>query len=161
MDLLDRQLGHDQWATTHLLNVSCALTEAQLDQEFDIGHRTLRATFEHMSVVVAFWTGLMAGQPIEAPCDDRSLAALIHRHERSYATFAAFARRVRDEERLDDAFPDPDDDATRLTFGGAITHVIQHNAQHRGEALHLLERLGVRDLREGNPLDWELETQGS
>jgi hypothetical protein len=35
-----------------------------------------------------------------------------------------------------------------------------HNAQHRSEALHILERLGVPDLREGNPLDWELAPQG-
>jgi len=48
MDLLDRLLGHDQWATDQLLELSRNLTDEQLDQSFDIGHRTLRATFEHM-----------------------------------------------------------------------------------------------------------------
>ncbi len=48
MDLLDRLLDHDRWATDQLLNVSRGLTDAQLDEELDIGHRTLRATFEHM-----------------------------------------------------------------------------------------------------------------
>ena len=44
MDLLDRLLDHDHWATTQLLDVSRNLTDAQLDQEFDIGHRSLRGT---------------------------------------------------------------------------------------------------------------------
>ena len=63
---------------------------------------------------------------------------------------------MRDEQCLDDTFADPDAAAVRQTFGGAIVHVVLHNAQHRGEALHLLERLGVPDLPEGNPLEWEL-----
>jgi hypothetical protein len=33
------------------------LTDAQLDQEFDIGHRTLRQTFDHMILNVDFWAG--------------------------------------------------------------------------------------------------------
>jgi uncharacterized damage-inducible protein DinB len=41
-----------------------------------------------------------------------------------------------------------------------IIHAIQHNAQHRGEVLHMLERLGVPNLPEGNPLEWELLTHG-
>ena len=48
MDLLDRLLEHDHWATAQLLDLSRHLSDAQLDQEFDIGHRTLRDTFEHM-----------------------------------------------------------------------------------------------------------------
>lgn len=154
MDLLDRQLGHDRWTTAQLLELSRGLTDAQLDRPFDLGHGTLRATFEHMSHVVELWTGVMAGQPADAPRDDRSLAALLDRHERAYAAFADLACRVRDEQRLDDDFIE--DDGTPLSFGGMIVHVIHHNAQHRSEALHILERLGVPNLPEGNPLDWEL-----
>jgi uncharacterized damage-inducible protein DinB len=159
MDLLDRLLGHDHWTTARLLNLSRGLTDAQLDQPFDIGHRTLRATFEHMISGVAFWTALMAGQPIDMPRDDRSsLTALVDRHERSYAAFAAFARRVRDEQLLDDTFVHPV--TARETFGGTIIHVVLHNTQHRSEALHVLERLGVPDLPEGDPQEWAHETQG-
>jgi uncharacterized damage-inducible protein DinB len=160
MDLLDRLLGHDHWTTAQFLALSRGLTDAQLDQEFDIGHQTVRATFEHMSSVVEFWTAVMTGQPVDGagngPGEGRSLAALLDHHERAYATFAAFARQVRDEQRLEDTFVDEP-----VTLGSTILHVILHNAQHRGEALHLLERLGVPDLPEGNPLDWELATQGS
>ncbi len=161
-DLLDRQLGHDHWTTARLLHLSRGLlTDAQLDQPFDVGHRTLRDTFEHMIFSVEVWAATMADQPIDALSDDHSLAALTERHERSYATFATVARRVRDEQRLEDTFVDPWSDAvTRRTFGGTVIHVILHNAQHRGEALHILQRLGVTTLPEGDPLEWEHETQG-
>jgi hypothetical protein len=48
MDLLDRLLGHNHWATTRLLELSRTPLDARLDQPFDIGRRTLHATFEHM-----------------------------------------------------------------------------------------------------------------
>ena len=67
MDLLDRLLGHDHWATAQLLVLSQGLTDAQLDQPFDIGHRTLRDTFEHMIFNVEAWTAVMAGQPVDSP----------------------------------------------------------------------------------------------
>jgi uncharacterized damage-inducible protein DinB len=158
MDLLDRLLEHDHWATALLLDASRGLSEAQLDRPFDIGHGTLRETFEHMNFVVDFWTGAMAGQPVTTAREGhRPIAVLIDRHERSYAAFAGFARRVRDEQRLDDTFVDQS--ATRKTLGGTIIHVIHHNAQHRGEARHILDRLGVPDLWDGDPQEWETETQ--
>jgi uncharacterized damage-inducible protein DinB len=162
MDLFERLLGHDQWTTARFLDLSRGLSDAQLDQPFDIGHRTLRNTFEHMSGTVEFWIAVMTAQPLpgDAPRGDRSLAALRDRHARSYATFATFARRIRDEQRLDDTYPDFADENVRLSFGGTILHVIHHNAQHRSEALHMLERLGAPNLPEGNPLEWELQTQG-
>src|SRR5689334_10225121 len=109
MDLLDRLLGHDRWTTARLIDLSDGLTDAQLDHDFDIGQRTLRDTFEHMIFNVEAWTASMLGQPIDRSRGDRSLAALRDRHERAYATFAAFARRTRDEQRLDDTFVDDAD----------------------------------------------------
>jgi hypothetical protein len=94
MDLLDRVLDHDHWATARLLELSRSLNDVRLDQPFDIGHRTLRATFEHMIFNVEFWTGLMVEQPVDAQRDDRSVALLIERHERSYATFATLSHRM-------------------------------------------------------------------
>ncbi len=153
MALLDRLLGHDHWATARLLDLSRGLTDAQLDQPFDIGHRTLRATFEQMIFNVEFWTASMAEQPVDAQREDRSLAALVDRHERSYATFATFTRRVRDDQHLDDTFVDHF--GGRMTFGGAIIHVVLHDAEHRTEVLHILERLGVPNLPEVDHGLWD------
>jgi uncharacterized damage-inducible protein DinB len=158
MDLLDRLLGHDQWATAQLLDLSRGMTDAQLDQPFDIGHRTLRATFDHLILNVEFWTGVMVGQPIAYERDASSVATLIEDHERSYAAFAAFARRVRDEQRLDDTFVDHY--GFPMTFGGAILHVVLHDAEHRPEVLHILERLGVPDLPEIDHGLWDFKRRG-
>ncbi len=158
MDVLDRLLGHDHWATVQLLELSRILTDEQLDQPFDIGHRTLRATFEHMIFNVEFWTGVMAGQPVDAPRDGSPLAALIDRHQRSYETFATFARRVRDERRLDDTFGDNLGEA--MTFGGAILHVILHDEGHRTEAVHILQRLGVPEVPEVDHGLWDFVRRG-
>ena len=54
MDLLDRMVGHDRWATSQLLERCSRLTDAQLDQAFDVGHRSLRETLDHMIYVIDF-----------------------------------------------------------------------------------------------------------
>jgi uncharacterized damage-inducible protein DinB len=157
MDLLDRMLGHDRWATGQLLERCGPLTDAQLDQEFDIGLRTLRETLDHMIYVVDFWTGWMSGRPVEhdrTTCQyDRSIAALAERHERFHASFAELARRVHDEQRLDDTFIDHYD--VRQSLGATIVQVLHHNAQHRSEVRHMLERLGVPELWDFDPQEWE------
>ncbi len=159
MDLLDLLLDHDHWATARLLEVSGGLSDAQLDQEFDIGHRTLRATFAHMIFNVPFWTAFLAGHPTDGGYsadvqpDDRALTALRDHHERSYAAFARVARRLRDEQRLDETFVDHY--AVRKSMGGTILMVTAHNTEHRTEVLHILARFGVHDLPEVDLGVWD------
>ena len=64
MDLLDRLIGHDAWTTRQLLLRCRHLADEQLNQEFDIGHRTVRATFTHIIRNVEVWTQLMAGRHV-------------------------------------------------------------------------------------------------
>jgi uncharacterized damage-inducible protein DinB len=162
MDVLDRLLEHDDWGTAQLLDMSQGLTDARLDQSFDIGHRTLRATLEHIIYYVEFWTALMTAQPIAAPPrSDSPLAALVDRHKRAYSHFATFARRIRDEQRLEDTFVDHY--GGEMTFGGAILHVILHNAEHRTEAVHILQRLdapGLPDMIEIDHGLWDFMLRG-
>lgn len=80
----------------------------------------------------------------------------MERHTAAAAEFAALARRIADEGRLDELWIDVlDDPPRRKTRGGTIGHVITHNMHHRAEALHILSRLGVSDLPEGDVLSWE------
>jgi uncharacterized damage-inducible protein DinB len=144
MDVLDRLLEHDRWATTHLLELCRGLTDAQLDREFDVGHRTLRATLDHQIPNLDFWTGLMTGQPVDEWRGSSSLEELIACHERAHAAFAALARRVRDEGRLEETFRDHY--GYPMTFGGAILMVILHNEAHRTEVVHIFARLEVPEL---------------
>jgi uncharacterized damage-inducible protein DinB len=153
MDLLERMLEHDRWTTQHLLALSQDLSDDQLDHELDIGHRTLRKTFGHMILVVDFWTGLMVGKPIPYEPEHASVDAMLSRHARSYDQFATATRDLVASGRLDETFVDHY--SVRQSFGATILHVILHNTQHRGEVLHFLTRLGMNDLPEGDPQEWE------
>lgn len=157
MDLLDRMVGHDSWATSQLLELCSTLTDAQLDQEFDIGHRSLRKTLDHMIYVIDFWSGWMTGRPVDHDRTpqryDRSIAALSERHERYQAEFAAVARQVLDERRLDHTFVDHY--GVRQSMGATIIQLLHHNAQHRSEVRHMLERTGIAGLWDYDPQEWE------
>jgi uncharacterized damage-inducible protein DinB len=158
MDLLDRLLGHDHWATTQLFGVARGLTDAQLDRPFDVGQQTLRATFAHMIFNIEGWSAPMAGRRPEFDREDRSLDDLIDSFERAFTEFAAVARRVRDEGRFDDTYTDHFDQ--QMGFGGAILHVILHNEGHRVELLHILQRLGLTDLPEIDHGLWDFVRRG-
>jgi uncharacterized damage-inducible protein DinB len=159
MDLLDRLLGNDAGTTRQLLLLSQNLMDEQLDQPFDIGHRTLRATFSHMIGNVEVWTDLMAEREVDRSPAGSSVADFLERHERYHSEFAELARKVQAAGRLDDTYTDTlDNPPTAKTFGGTIAHVITHNMLHRSEALHILQRLGVENLPEGDVLGWEAGT---
>lgn len=160
MDLLDRMLGHDYWATAQLLERFGRVTDEQLDSAFDIGHQTPRETLDHMIYVIDFWTGWMSGRPVEhdrtTQSYDRSLSALTERYERFQPAFAALARSIRDEERFDESFIDHY--GVRQSLGATIIQLLHHNTQHRSELRHMLERLGVSDLWDFDPQEWEHAT---
>ena len=158
MDMLDRLLGHDAWTTDQLLQRCRELTPTQLTQSFDIGHEGLKATLEHMIGNVEVWTDLMAGtlgNDGSAPTGN-DIESLIRRHKVGYARVAALARQIRDADKINDMWTDVlDQPPTEKTYGGTILHVITHNMHHRGEVLHMLARLGLTHLPEGDLLGWE------
>lgn len=144
MDSLDRLLEHDAWATNQVLDLCHGLRDEQLDREFDIGHRTIRATLAHMIPNYAFWTALMTGQPTVEWSGPNTLDALSAEHERGYAAFAAIARQMRDAGRLEETFQDHH--GYPFTFGGTILMVILHHEAHRADIIHIFARLGVPEL---------------
>jgi uncharacterized damage-inducible protein DinB len=148
MDLIDRLLDFDHWAMLELLAASGRLSDAQLDQEFDIGHRTVQATFEHIIWNIPFWTGLMTGNPVPEEPEERglSIAELTALYEETFATFAALARQLRDEDRLDETYIDHWN--VKKSMSGTILVVILHAAEHRTEVIHMLTRLGVENVPE-------------
>ena len=159
MDLLDRLLAHDTWTTRQLLILAQPLTEAQWTQPFDIGHVTLRETFEHMIYNVETWTALMNGEqnPSEQPAFEGLTAAdLLVRHQAAMTAFTALAHRLRDANAWDERWVDIlDVPPQEKSYGGTILHVITHNMHHRGEVMHMLHRLGVEGVIEGDLLSWE------
>jgi uncharacterized damage-inducible protein DinB len=158
MDLLDRLLGHDRWTTAQLLERCRELKPEQWTQSFDLGHQTLAATFQHMLGNVRVWTNLMAERPVQ-PSSDEALTTtneLITAWQHAYDEFAALACSFRDQGRWDATYVDVLDHPPRdKTFGGTIAHVITHNMHHRSEIIHMLTRLGVENVLEGDVLSWE------
>ncbi len=160
MDLLDRLLGHDEWMTRQLLEHCRALTEPQLHQPFDLGHTTLYQTFDHIIRNVEVWTDLMRARPARSHTETQSLEALLARHVAASTDFGDLARSLRDTQRWDELWLDVLDHPPQpKTYGGVVAHVLTHSQIHRGEILHILSRLGVPDLIEGDVLSWEAQAR--
>lgn len=160
MDMLDRLFGHDRWMTHHYLTLCKDLTDEQWDEEFDIGVRTLRVTFDHIIDSVGYWLGWMQGSPISRERALSTYDELMEHHHAGYDRFEAFAREIIASGRLDETFEDGW--KVRHSYGASILHVILHGQTHRTEILHMLHRLGLADLPEGDPQEWEwdLREQG-
>jgi uncharacterized damage-inducible protein DinB len=156
-DLLDRLLEHDVWTTRRVLEIALNLTDEQLDQAFDIGHRTVRETIRHMIGNLETWTDLMAARQVrKMTTEKQSILELRQRYDAAFDDFAQVARQLRDTRRLNDMYEDMlDQPPKRKSYGGTILHVITHDHQHRAEILHMFQRLGVQNLIEGDVLSWE------
>jgi len=159
MDLLDRLLGHDAWTTRRLIEQSRDLTDAQLDREFDLGWRTVRATLGHIVEVMEGWTDLMNGRPertFPKPVEHwLTLDALRERLETVAPQLADLARRAQAEGRLDERWTFREEPLVEFTYGGTIVHVLTHSMHHRAQLIHMLKKLGVPDVIEGDALSWE------
>src|SRR5689334_21856858 len=119
MNMLERFLGHDLATTRAMLEICLTLTDAQMDQEFDAGWRTLRKTFEHMIGNIEVWGDLMMSRPVHYR-SGTSAAELLQRLETSYADFAAFALQIEANGRLDEPFTDVlDNPPVKKSIGGA------------------------------------------
>jgi uncharacterized damage-inducible protein DinB len=160
MDILDRLLGHDAWTTGQLLDRCRDLSDAQLDQEIDIGPRTLRKTLVHMIWNMEAWTDVISERPVRpkppATRDYQSVEGLIARLQVIAPEMSRASRRLVAAGRLDTSWENPlTDPPSTNTLGSVIVHAITHNMHHRAHVLIMLRRLGVRGLIEGDVLSWE------
>ena len=161
MDILDRLLGHDAWTTRQLLLRCRQLADEQLDRHFDIGERSLRQTFDHMIGNMEVWTDRLAERSLRDLPSDTSIDGLLIRLTYAAKDLAEVSRRVQNEGRLDRMYTDPlDQPPNPRPFGGMIVHVLTHSMHHRAQALYMMEQLGLTDLPEGDPLDWEHKAFG-
>ena len=157
MDILDRYLGYEAWTFRYFIERCCELTPAQLHQPFDIGHGTVHDTINHIILNIEVWTDLMRERPMR---DLPPVAAIPdsyrERFDAAMADFAVFARLLATEGRLDATYLDVLDTPPKpKTFGGTIVHVLTHTTVHRWEIQHMLQRLGLSNLIEGDVLGYE------
>jgi uncharacterized damage-inducible protein DinB len=150
MDILDRFLEHNAWATMRLIEQSRSLTELELDQQFDIGLRTVRATTDHIIENIEWWTDLMNAAPPRTfenlGEDPMTLDGFAKRLAVVTAEFANVARLKQAHGQLDDHWPERIDQTKSYTYCTTVVHVLTHAAHHRGQWMYMLKRLGVRDV---------------
>ena len=71
--------------------------------------------------------------------------------------FKEHAKSVASDNRLDDTYLDTrDNPPTPFRFGDTVLHALTHTTGHRWEIQHMLQRLGVQDMIDGDLLEWEL-----
>lgn len=143
------------WTTRHLLEICEALRHEQLDREFDIGHKTIRATFEHIISNMEIWSCLMTGEAISRGRGS-SLSVMIERLDQAAHRFSRIAREVSERNGWDELWIDHlDNPPTVRSFGSSIAHVITHSMHHRAQIIHMLRKSGVKKLPEGDVFSWE------
>lgn len=158
MDLLDRLLAHNEWTTNKLIEQSRGLTDVHLDQVFDIGLKTVRATVDHIIDNIEWWTDLMNGQAQRSfenlGADPMTLDGFSKRLALVAPQFAEVARRIQAERRLSDKWQVREDFPESYNYGTTIIHVITHAAHHRAQLMYMLKRLGVEDVITAHALSW-------
>lgn len=157
MDILDHYIGYEAWTLRHFITRCHEVAPTQLHQPFDIGHGTLHETIVHIIRNLEIWTDLMREQPVrQLPPLPATVEDYLQRFDPAMADFADCARALVAEERLGATYLDVlDTPPTPKTFGGTILHVLTHTTVHRWEIQHMLQRLGLDDLMEGDALSWE------
>ncbi|MHC5023030.1 MAG: DinB family protein [Planctomycetota bacterium] len=167
MPTLTRLLDHDAWATRQLLECCRDLTDEQFHRRFDIGPGSLHDTLRHVIGAMARWADRIGDADLrpspEADPTPRSVDELLAMHDVATRDLAAVARRVHDEQRLEEIL-----DLTfagrayQFTRGTAIVHVCTHGTHHRAQCLNMLRRLAVpvERIPEIAAIDWELAMQG-
>ncbi|HET9658843.1 MAG TPA: DinB family protein [Thermomicrobiales bacterium] len=158
MDLLERLLGHDRWATNVLFDTCAPLTDEQIDQQFDIGLESIHGSFGHIIGNIEFWTDSMQETEVDRSDESWARADLCSRFDRAYDEFERFAIAIRDEDRIDDTFTDAW--GYPQTFGAILLHLPLHNEGHRTEILHMLVRLEVESVPEIDHALWDFHRRG-
>ena len=135
---------HNDWARDTLMDAARSLADERLDEPFEMGPGSLRATLEHLCRAERWWLDRWQGtaDPPAEPVPGMPMAGL---HE----CFRAIAHER--NEFLDDR-----DEAEQLVcttetgrtmtlaLSDMVLHVCNHGTHHRAQALNMLRRLGVQ-----------------
>jgi uncharacterized damage-inducible protein DinB len=158
MTILEKLLRHDAWTTRLLLTRAASLSDAALDEPFDMGHRTLRRTFRHIIANMECWCDLVLARPqrsiTHTPDDD--IAALLARLDIVAAELVAFGESFSSSGRNEDIFTDYlENPAQKKSVTTALAHLCTHGMHHRAQCLWMMRQLGLGNLPEGDLFSWE------
>jgi uncharacterized damage-inducible protein DinB len=158
MTVLEKLLRHDAWTTRLLLTRCATLPETSLDHSFDMGHRTLRRTFEHIIANMECWCDLILARPQRSTThtSSDSIPALLARLDIVAPELLALAQSFSATSRDDDLFTDYLDNPPRKkSVTTALIHLATHGMHHRAQCLWMMRQLGLQNLPEGDLFSWE------
>ncbi len=161
MDMTDRLVLHDSWATRVLLERCRSLTPEQFSQHFDIGPGSLHDTLRHIIGAMRRWSDRISGRTVRESIEKQPKW---HTPDEFLILLAEVARELEEaihrvrQEGLSDEMMQAEYSPERFTCGTAVVHVVTHGMHHRAQALNILRRLGVTDLPVLNAIEWEVRT---
>ncbi len=160
MTVLDRLLAHDAWTTRQLLLRCRELSDEQMNREFDIGDKSLSATFVHIIGCMEKHTDLMLERNSDQiGRNDNSIVGLLARLTTVAKDFSEFASIVDCEGSADEMCVSAER-GEKWPKGSLIAHIITHSMHHRAQIMYMMERSGIQDVIEGDALAWEGQARG-
>lgn len=161
MDILDRYLAYEAWTLRHFISRCRELSPEQLHTPVDVGPGSVHKTVTHIISNLESWTDLMRQRPVRnLPPIAANVDEYLQRFDAAMADFDDYAKISAAENRLDATYVDVlDNPPVEKSLGGTILHLLTHTTVHRWEIQHMLQRLGLHDLLEGDALGWEAQTR--
>jgi uncharacterized damage-inducible protein DinB len=141
---LSEFLKYSEWANGELLRASRGLSDAQLDQPFDMGMGYLRRTLLHLHAGEHVWLQRWQGRT-ETPWPDEkekvSVEVISTQFAKTYAERTTFLSTVQDGDlgKLV-TYRDSKGSLFAATLGDMITQGILHSTHHRAQAVNMLRR---------------------
>ncbi len=147
-------LAHNHWATRNILDACAKLSDDQLDREFDMGLKTVRATMTHVLGAMRGWGDLLAqraqSERLESSGPMTPVQLLELLDQIGADILASIENKPLDEqlsgERAGKSYT--------FTRGAILTHVTTHAVHHRAQAINMLRHLGVDPLPPSSVMEW-------
>ncbi|MEO1277371.1 MAG: DinB family protein [Planctomycetota bacterium] len=147
-------LSHCRSADQDLLTAFQGLHDEQLDQQFEMGPGSIRATYTHNLGALRGWADVYAERPSRAWLGDEgpfSIDQLTQLTGELHEDWARIAGRfplatVIQRERAGSI--------RRFTRAHILVHVTTHSMHHRAQIINMLRHVGVGDLPTGSVMNW-------
>lgn len=137
-------LKYSSWANGEILRSSEKLTDAQLDQPFDMGRGCLRGTLIHIHAGEHVWLQRWQGRT-ETPWPNElvktPVAEIAAQFAKTYEERAAFLSKLTDRDLQNSiTYRDSKGSLFKATLGDMIMQGILHSTHHRAQAVNMLRR---------------------
>lgn len=147
-ETIRRYCSYGNWAMEMVLNAVSPLSEAQLDQSFDIGPGTLRKTLQHIHDAERWWYQSWIGQPdgFSKSTPAGPVSALVDSWRRTAAQRDQWLAGKTSADLSQIVAATPAGATLHVRVGESAIQLCGHGTHHRAQAINMLRRLGKSTL---------------